>query len=160
MNHTKAINAICAFGLVLATVVTFDYMNPHSLYHQSWPHLVATAVGGIAVIACWGMFTACEDSETRRRLIPFCIPLTVQTLLVPLCDISLLLRLGPLAALFMLFYVLCVPIFFLFVLVYPFCIRMNRVLWRTTAVFAVNLLAQAVPFVLFLSLYLASYGGK
>lgn len=76
MNHTKAINAICAFGLVLATVVTFDYMNPHSLYHQSWPYLVASAVGGIAVIACWGMFTACEDSETRRRLIPFCIPLT------------------------------------------------------------------------------------
>lgn len=148
MNHTKAINAICAFGLVLATVVTFDFMNPHSLYHQSWPYLVASAVGGIAVIACWGMFTACEDPENRRRLIPFCIPLTVQTLLVPLCDICLLLRLGPLAVLFMLFYVLCVPLFFLFVLVYPFCIRMNRVLWWTTAVFAANLLVQAVLLVL------------
>ncbi len=149
MNHTKAINAICAFGLVLATVVTFDFMNPHSLYHQSWPYLVASAVGGIAVIACWGMFTACEDySENRRRLIPFCIPLTVQTLLVPLCDISVLLRLGPLAALFMLFHVLCVPLFFLFVLVYPFCIRMNRVLWITTAVFATNLIVQAVLLVL------------
>ena len=147
MNHTKAINALCAFGLVLATIVTFDSMKPDSLY-QWWPGLVATAVGGIAVIACWGMFTACEDPETRRRLIPFCIPLTVQTLLVPLCDISLLLRLGPLAVLFMFFYVLCVPIFFLFVLVYPFCIRMNRVLWITTAVFAANLLVQAVLLVL------------
>ena len=159
MSHTKAINALCAFGLVLATIVTFDFMNPHSLYHQSWPYLVASAVGGIAVIACWGMFTACEDPETRRRLIPFCIPLTVQTLLVPLCDISLLLRLGPLGALFMLFYVLCVPLFFLFVLVYPFCIRMNSVLWWTTAVFAVNLLVQFFPFVLILSAYL-TYGGK
>ena len=148
MNHTKAINAIYAFGLVLATVVTFDFMNPHSLYHQSWPYLVATAVGGIAVIACWWMFTACEDPETRRRLIPFCIPLTVQTLLVPLCDISVLLWNGPMATLFMFFYVLCVPIFFLFVLVYPFCIRMNRVLWITTAVFAANLLVQAVLLVL------------
>ena len=151
MNHTKAINAICAFGLVLATVVTFDFMNPHSLYHQSWPYLVATAVGGIAVIACWGMFTACKDSETRRRLIPFCIPLTVQTLLLPLCDISVLLWLAPLASVFFVFYLLCIPLFFLFVLVYPFCIRMNRVLWWTTAVFAVNLLVQAVLFVLALS---------
>ena len=148
MKHTKAINAICTFGLVFATtVVAFDSMNPGSLY-QWWPGLVATAVRGIAVIACWGMFTACEDPETRRRLIPFCIPLTVQTLLVPLGDICALLRLGPLAALFMLFYVLCVPIFFLFVLVYPFCIRMNRVLWWTTAVFAANLLVQAVLLVL------------
>ena len=144
MNHTKAINAICAFGLVLATVVTFDYMNPYSLYLLCWPYLIATAVGGIAVIACWGMFTACEDPENRRRLIPFCILLTVQTLLLPLCDICVLLRFGPLAALFMFFYVLCIPLFFLFVLVYPFCIRMNRVLWITTAVFAVNLLVQTV----------------
>lgn len=151
MNHTKAINAICSFGLVLATVVTFDFMNPHSLYHQSWPHLVATVVGGIAVIACWGVFTACEEQETRRRLIPFCIPLTVQTLLLPLCDISMLLWNGPMATLFMFFYLLCIPLFFLFVLVYPFCIRMNRVLWWTTAVFAVNLLVQAVLFVLALS---------
>ena len=143
MNHTKAINAICAFGLVLATVVTFDYLNSHSLYHQSWPHLVATAVGGIAVIACWGMFTGCEDPAIRRKLIPFCIPLTVQTLLLPLCDICLLLRIGPLAIVFMIFYLLCIPLFFLFVLVYPFCIRMNRVLWVTTAVFTVNLLVQA-----------------
>lgn len=79
---------------------------------------------------------------------PVLHPADRQTLLVPLCDISVLLRLGPLAALFMLFYVLCVPIFFLFVLVYPFCIRMNRVLWITTAVFAANLLVQAVLLVL------------
>ena len=148
MNHTKAINAICAFGLVLATVVTFNYMNPHSIYHRWGACLIATVAGGIAVIACWGMFTACEDSENRRWLIPFCILLTVQTLLVPLCDICLLLRLGPLATLFMFFYLLCIPLFFLFVLVYPFCIRMNRVLWITTAVFAVNLLVQAVLLVL------------
>lgn len=159
MNHTKAINALCAFGLVLATIVTFDSMKPDSLY-QWWPGLVATSVGGIAVIACWWMFIGCGDPKTRRRLMPFCILLTVQTLLLPLCDICSLLWIAPLASLFLGFYLLCVPLFFLFVLVYPFCIRMNRVLWRTTAVFAVNLLAQAVPFVLFLSLYLASYGGK
>ena len=153
MNHTKAINAICAFGLVLATIVTFDYMNPHSLYHQSWPYLVATAVGGVAVIACWGMFTACEDPETRRRLIPFCIPLTVQTLLLPLCDICSLLWIAPLASLFLGFYLLCVPLFFLFLLVYPFCIRMNRVLWWTTAVFAVNLLIQAFLSVMILAFF-------
>lgn len=146
MNHTKAINAICAFGLVLATVVTFDSMNPQSLYHQCWPRLVATVVGGIAVIACWGMFTGCEDMETRRRLAPFCIPLTVQTLLLPLGDICVLLWNGPLAILFFFFYLLCVPLFFLFVLVYPFCIRMNRVLWVTTAVFVGNLLVQVVLF--------------
>ena len=124
MKHTKAINAICAFGLVLATVVTFDYMNPHSIYHRWGACLIATVVGGIAVIACWGMFTACEDPETRRRLAPFCIPLTVQTLLLPLCDICSL--------------------------VYPFCIRMNRVLRATVDVFAADLLVQAVQFVLLL----------
>ena len=159
MNHTKAINALCAFGLVLATVVTFDFMNPHSLYHQSWPQLVATVVGVIAVIACWGMFTACEDPETRRRLAPFCILLTVQTLLLPLCDICSLLGVIPVASLFSCFYLLCFPLFILFVLVYPFCIRMNSVLWWTTAVFAVNLLVQFFPFVLILSAYL-TYGGK
>ena len=153
MNHTKAINAICAFGLVLVTIVTFDYLNSYSLYYQWWPCLVATAVGGIAVIACWGLFTACEDPETRRRLIPFCIPLTVQTLLLPLCDISVLLWFGPLATLSLVFYLLCIPLFFLFVLVYPFCIRMNRVLWVTTAVFAFNLLVQVVLFVLVMPLF-------
>lgn len=150
MNHTKAINAICAFGLVLATVVTFDFMNPHSLYHQSWPYLVVSAAGGIAVIACWGMFTACEDPETRRRLAPFCIPLTVQTLLLPLCDICSLLWIDLMATLILVFYLLCIPLFLLFVLVYPFYIRMNRVLWATADVFAADLLVQAVLFVLLL----------
>ncbi|MBR4466776.1 MAG: hypothetical protein IKS34_00595 [Clostridia bacterium] len=150
MKHTKAINAICAFGLVLATVVTFNYMNPHSIYHRWGACLIATVVGGIAVIACWGMFTACEDPETRRRLAPFCIPLTVQTLLLPLCDICSLLWIDLMATLILVFYLLCIPLFLLFVLVYPFCIRMNRVLRATADVFAADLLVQAVLFVLLL----------
>lgn len=159
MNHTKAINAICTFGLVFATtVVTFDSMNPGSLY-QWWPGLVATAVSGISVIVSWGMFAGCGDPETRRRLAPFCILLTVQTLLLPLCDICSLLGVIPVASLFSCFYLLCFPLFILFVLVYPFCIRMNSVLWWTTAVFSVNLLVQFFPFVLILSAYL-TYGGK
>ena len=117
------------------------------------------AVSGISVIASWGMFAGCGDPETRRRLAPFCILLTVQTLLLPLCDICSLCGFTPVASLFSGLYLLCFPLFILFVLVYPFCIRMNSVLWWTTAVFAVNLLVQFFPFVLILSAYL-TYGGK
>ena len=151
MKQTKEIIAICVFGLVLATIVTFDSMKPDSLY-QWWPGLVATVVGGIAVIACWGMYTG-QDRETRRRLLPFCILPTVQTLSLPLCDVSLLLSLSSPALLSLGGFLLSVLLSFLFVLVYPFCIRMNRILWITAAVFAVNLLIQAFLSVFILALF-------
>lgn len=151
MKHTKEIIAICVLGLVLATIVTFDSMKPDSLF-QWWPGLVATVVGGIAVIACWGMYTG-QDRETRRRLLPFCILPTVQTISLPLCDVCLLLSLSSPALLSLGFFLLSDLVSFLFILVYPFCIRMNRILWITAAVFAVNLLIQTFLSVMILAFF-------